>query len=66
MEPATSARSEPAPSAMAVSNKTPATCFATPSFVFAEPALAADAFAADLKVALMMQPATNQSRPATG
>ena len=28
----------------------PATCFATPNFVFAEPALTGDAFAADLKV----------------
>jgi hypothetical protein len=33
----------------------PATCFATPSFVFAEPALTADALAAALNVARMMR-----------
>jgi hypothetical protein len=37
----------------------PATCFATPTFLFAEPVLTADAFAADLKVGT-----TNVSRSA--
>ena len=42
-----------------IERQTPATCFATPTFLFAEPALTADAYAADLKVGI-----TNAQGPA--